>query len=134
MQMTERWFSIVAVRSSNPCKKKLVRHFERREYPRSILKQLRSLTHYRRLEALYRAKKRVLMDRQLPFITGYMPYSPPLNTIFRKRWQHIFNDPKFYSLLPNAPFTTFRSNKTVGKLLSAKRRHFMTERRMPNLD
>ena len=37
--------------------KQLIRHFVRREYPRSILRQLCSLTHNRRLEALYRAKK-----------------------------------------------------------------------------
>ena len=114
--------------------KKLIKHFVNREYPKSILRGLRSLTHNRRLETLYRVKKRVSMNRPLPFITGYKPHDPPLNAIFRRRWQHIYKDHKFYSLLPNAPFATFKSNKSLAKLLSAKRRRFESERRMPNLD
>ena len=114
--------------------KKLIKHFARREYPKSILRILRSLTHNRRLETLYRVKKRVSMNRPLPFITEYKPYDPPLSTIFRRRWQHIYNDHKFYSLLPNAPFATFKGSKSVAKLLSAKRRRFETEKHIPNLD
>ena len=113
---------------------KLIKHFQRREYPRTILKDLYSLTHNRRLEILYRTKKRVSMDRPLPFITEYMPYRPSLGAILRKRWQCVYNDPKFYSLLPNAPFAVFRSNKTISSLLSAKRRRFETERYIPDLD
>ena len=114
--------------------KKLIKHFARREYPKSILRNLRSLTHNRRLETLYRVKKRVSMNRPLPFTTEYKPYDPPLSTIFRRRWQHIYNDHKFYSLLPNAPFATFKGSKSVAKLLSAKRRRFETEKHIPNLD
>ena len=49
------------------CQNKLhvIKHFERRNYPRTILKQLHSLTHNRRQEALYRAKKQVSMGRPL---------------------------------------------------------------------
>ena len=79
--------------------------------PGCIERQLHSLTRNRRLEALYRAKKRVFMDRPLPFVTDYTSYSSPLNAVLRRQWQHLCNDPKFYSLLPNPPFMTFRSTK-----------------------
>ena len=74
------------------------------------------------------------MDRLLPFVTDYTTYIPPLNAVLRRWWQHIYNDSKFYSLLPNAQFTTFRSTKNVARLLSTQRRCFRTERLITNLD
>ena len=113
---------------------KLIRQFERREYPKTILRELHNITHNRRLEALYRVKKRVSIERPLPFRTDFAQYRPSLNKIFRKQWQCMYNDPKFYSLLPNAPFTVFKSRKAMKSLLSAKRRQFGTERYVPNLN
>ena len=113
---------------------KLVKHFRRRGYPRPILKQIHDITHSKRLDVLYRMKKRIPMERPLPFITQFVQYKPSLNRIFRTRWQYTYNDPTLYTLLPNAPFTVFRSKRAVGSLLSAKRRRFETERYVPNLN
>lgn len=112
---------------------KLIKRFERRAYPKSICRKLYSLTHNRRLEVLYRTKKRVTMERPLPFITEYTPYRPSLNVIFRKRWQYVYKDPKFYSLLPNNPFTVFKGRRAIKSLLSAKRRRFMCDGQAPEL-
>ena len=108
----------------NAYKKKLLRRFESRKYPNKILKQIRKFSHSQRLQILYRTKRRKHMERPLPFVTQYVECSPSLNSIFHKRWESLFGDPKFYSLLPNSPFTAFKNKKMLKSILSAKRRTF----------
>ena len=115
-------------------KNKLIKRFVRRDYPKRILDELHRMTYSMRLEALHRTKRRIPMDKPLPFITEYAQYRPPLNKIFHKRWTNIYGDPKFYSLLPNAPFTVFRNKKALLGLLSAKRRKWDTKRYLPDLN
>ena len=114
-------------------KNKLIKHFTRREYPIKILKLLCNMTHNMRLQILHRLKPKKLIERPLPFITTYTKYDPPLNKIFKKRWQNIYEEQSFYSLLPNTPFMVFRNKKTLKSLLTAKRRRFETPRYHPNL-
>ena len=92
------------------------------------------MTHNKRSEILHRPKKQVLMDRALPFVTPYGRYKPSINRIFDKRWLSIYDDQKFYGLLPNKPFTVFKDDKALKSLLSAKRRQFDTKRYLLNLD
>ena len=106
---------------------KLIKQFEKRAYPKSILSKLHSLTHNTRLEVLYRNKKWVTMERLLPFVTKCTPYTPSLKRILPKRWQYVYKDPKFYSLLQNSPFTVFKGRRAIKSLLSAKRRCFMCD-------
>ena len=108
-------------------KKKLLRRFRRRGYPDGILKQIRKFSHNQRLQVLYRTKKKRHMERPLPFVTQFVECSPSLNRIFHKRWDILFSDPKFYSLLPNSPFTAFKNKKTLKSILSCKRRTFNTD-------
>ena len=105
-------------------KNKLIKHFANRKYPRRILRELRNFTHDRRLVILDRRRKRTRVERPLPFITRYTKYNTSLSRIFRRRWQNLFEDPRFYSLLPNPPFAAYRNRKKIRSLLSAKRREF----------
>ena len=73
------------------------------------------------------------MERPLPLVMEFTQYNPPLNKILCRRWGSIYNDQKFYSLLPNTPFTVFRNRRPLRSLLSAKRRYFDTKRYLPNL-
>ena len=109
-------------------KNRLIRHFAKREYPKRILKELRDITHDERSLILYRRKDKVRMERALPFVTPYSRHKQVLNRIFRKRWRSIYDDHKFYTLLPNMPFTVFKNHKALKSLLSAKRRY------LPDLD
>ena len=106
---------------------KLIKHFARRRYPKRILKELHNFPHDKRLEVLYRTKKRERMERPLPFTTRYTKYTTPLNRIFCRRWKILYEDSRFYSLLPNPPFTAYKNRKMVKSLLSAKRRKFGPE-------
>ena len=108
-------------------KKKLLKRFRRRGYPDNILKQIKKFSHNQRLQILYRTKKKRNMERPLPFVTQFVECSPSLNGIFHKRWDILFSDPKFYSLLPNSPFTAFKNKKTLKSILSCKRRTFDTD-------
>ena len=84
-------------------KNKLIKRFSKRRYPKRILRELRNFTHDRRLDVLYRTKKRRRVERRLPFTTRYTKYTTSLNKIFRRRWKSLNEEHKFYSLLPNSP-------------------------------
>ena len=105
-------------------KKKLLRRFARRKYQDKILKQIRKCFHSQRLQILYRNKRRRYMERPLPFVTQYVECCPSLNSIFKRRWESLFSDTKFYSLLPNSLFTAFKNKKTLKSILSSNRRTF----------
>ena len=113
---------------------RLIKLFERREYPKKILRRIKRITHNKRLDILHRCKGKKPGERMLPFVTTYAKYRPPVNSVLRARWSGIYDDHKFYSLLPNTPFTVFRNNKALKSLLSAKRRHFVSKKYLPNLE
>ena len=83
-------------------------------------------THNLRLQIMYRIKRQKDIDRPLPLVTQYMEYRPTLNKILYKRWRNIYEEQQFYTLLPNMPFTAFKTRKILKSLLSAKRRKFET--------
>ena len=114
--------------------RRLIKLFERRQYPKKILRTIKGLTYNKRLDILNRFKRKKPGERMLPFVTKYTQYRPPLNSVLRRRWSGIYDDHKFYSLLPNTPFTVFKNNKALKSLLSAKRRQFVSRKFLPDLD
>ena len=111
---------------------KLIKKFKRRGYPKKILREIKDMTHNKRPQVLHRLKRKTRMERPLPFVTTFENYDPPLNRIFHARWKKIYEEHRFYSLLPNAPFTVYRNKRTLGSLMSSKRSKFNT-RYIPNL-
>ena len=105
-------------------KNKLIKRFARRQYPKRILGELRNVIHDMRLRVLFKTKRPRQVDRPLPFTTRYTKCTTSLNRIFRRRWRNLYEDPRFYSLLPNPPFAVYENRRMVNSLLSAKRRKF----------
>ena len=69
----------------------------------------------------------------IPFVSTYVRYTPSLDKVFHKQWRNINEDPRFYSLLPNAPFTRYSNDRMLRSLLCAKGRKFDTQQYQPNL-
>ena len=115
---------------------KLIKHFARRKYPKEILKEIKGITHNKRLQLLEKIKAKRRIERPLPFVTTYARYTctPTLNKVLQTRWSKIYDDYRFCSLLPNAPFPIYKNVKALKSLLSAKRRRFETYRFLPDLE
>ena len=105
---------------------KLIEKFRHRGYSNKILREIRGITHSKRRQMLHKSKRKRRMERPVSFVTTFEKYDPPLNRILRTRWKSIYKEHKFYSLLPNAPFTVYRNKRSLGSLMSSKRRKFDT--------
>ena len=95
-------------------KNKLIKRLARRQYPRRILRELRNITHDMRPRVLFKTKRLRLVDRPLPFITRYTRYTTPNNRIFQRRWRNLYEDPGFYSLLPNSLLQYIKIGEWLG--------------------
>ena len=111
---------------------KLIQKFRCRGYSKRILREIKGITHNKRQLVLHRLKRKRRMERPIPFVTTVEEYDQSLNKILRTRWENIYGEYKFYSLLPNAPFAVYRNKRSLGSLMSAKRRKFNTQRYMPD--
>ena len=49
---------------------KLIKKFNRRGYPKKILREIKDMTHNRRPQVLHRLKRKTRMERPLPFVTA----------------------------------------------------------------
>ena len=107
-------------------KRKLFKQLKKRQYPKNILRDVAKISHKERWVRLYKYKRGSYFERPLPFKTMYAKYKPSLNSIFRRRWELIYNDNHLYNLLPNPPNTVYRNRKALKPILSAKRRNFKT--------
>ena len=91
------------------------------------------MTHEKRDQMLHRSKRKRRMERPVLFVTTFEKYDPPLSKIFRTRWRNIYDEHKFYNLLPNAPSTAYKNKTSLGSFLSSKRRKFDTLCYIPDL-
>ena len=62
---------------------KLIKHFARRKYPKEILKEIKGITHNKRLQLLEKIKVKRYIERPLPFVTTYARYTPALNKVLQ---------------------------------------------------
>ena len=62
----------------------------------------------------------------MPINTLFFHFVKPLNRLLRELWKSNSRDPFLEYHLPNAPFLACKNHKTIGRILSHKRRKFHT--------
>ena len=107
----------------NIFKRKLIKHFRHRGYPKQILRILASMKHQDRKTMLLRKRKRerLTAERGLPLVLEYMECRPTLTHILRHRWKTTRNDFRLMTLFPNAPSPIYTNRIKLGAILSKKR-------------
>ena len=89
----------------NLLKRKLIKHFRFRNYPKHILRVLASMRHQDRKAMLLgkRKKQRLKAERGMPVVLEYMECRPTLTHILKWRWRITRNDFRLMTLFPFAP-------------------------------
>ena len=107
----------------NLFKRKLIKHFRHRGYPKRILKTLVTMKHENRQTMLLHNRRRAnpTAERGLPLKLEYKKSQPTLAHILKRRWKITHNDFRLMTLFPNAPSPFFTNRIKLGAMLSRKR-------------
>ena len=112
--------------------RQLIHRFKRRAYPSAALKAIKDFDFSQRIYYLEMSNPHHI-ERPLPFNTLYYRFSSSINALFRRVWKNMQGDRFLWVTVPNPPFLTCRNHRTVGKILSHKRRDFGTMLPQPTL-
>ena len=96
----------------NLYRKKIIKHFKNRGYPKHILKKLASITHNDRNRMLMPKQKRLPKEKTTPLIE-YTEYHPTSKHILKRRCMTVYNDFRLMTLFPHAPTPLYKSRKKL---------------------
>ena len=128
-----KWRGVVLPSLCNLYKRKIIKHFNNKGYPKHILKILASMKHCDRKRMLLPKLKKAPIKRGIPLCLEYMECQPTLKYILKKRWKITYNDFRLITVFPNAPTLIHTNRKKIGAILSKKYCNFHIHPSNPKL-
>lgn len=113
-------------------RRKLLHRFSRRNFPPHALRAIKEIGFDQR-EAYLQVHGGKHLDHPLPLNTLFFRFADSLNGRLTDRWRRVHREPFLARALPTAPFTAFRNHRSLGALLSHKRRKFHSTPTHPTL-
>ena len=104
---------------------KLLKRFKLREFPTKALRAIKSVDYGLREKYLAKRGKREL-EKPMPINTLFFQFLQPINRVIKELWKNHSRDPFLYFHLPNAPFLACKNHRSIGRILSHKRRSFLS--------
>ena len=104
-------------------KRRLLRRLKVRNYPKNAIRAVVDTRFEDRQLFLSRTTK-THIDKPLPLHTPFYQFRTNINDTIRERWKGIYDDPCLPYYLPTPPFLAYSNHKTIGKIVSHKRRTF----------